>query len=72
MGRLYDSDKHGGGDSHYRVRESDSDRSKQTGDKYTSTSDGHHHDSYTNDTAGGGYREYSGGDKSSDRSYNKD
>ena len=69
--RLFNSDKHGGGSPRTRVRQSKSDNSKVRGDRYTSTSSGHHHDSYTLDTSSGDYREYSGGDKSGDRSYNK-
>ena len=69
--RLFDSDKHDGGEPRVRVREDSSDRSKVTADRYTSTSNGHTHESYNLDKASGSYREYSGGDRSSDRSYNK-
>jgi hypothetical protein len=55
-----------------KVREKDSDRSVVRGDRYTRTDEGKHtHDSYSLDKATGSYREYHGGENSSDRSYNK-
>ncbi len=58
--------------SHVKVRSSDYDNAKITGDKFTKTDGGGHvHSSYTVDTASGGYNEYHGGENSSDRSYNK-
>lgn len=55
-----------------RVRQSKEDNAKVTGDKYTKTPDGGHvHQSYNLDKASGSYKEYSGGENSSDRSYNK-
>jgi len=69
---LFDSDKHSGGEPHVKVREKNSDRAVQRGDRYTSTSEGKHmHDGYNLDTASGGYREYTGGENSGDRGYNR-
>ncbi|MDR3470372.1 MAG: hypothetical protein P4M09_01545 [Devosia sp.] len=72
MFRLFNSDKHGGGEPRVKVH-SDPDKSRISADKYTTTDadKGHHsHDSFSLNTQTGEYREYSGGDKSSDRSYN--
>lgn len=56
-----------------RVRESNADRDKVVGDRYTHVEgDKHGHESYTLDRASGSYREYSGGENSGDRSYNKE
>ena len=55
-----------------RVRQSNEDRAKITADRYTETEKGKHiHESYNLDTTTGKYKEYSGGDNSPDRSYNK-
>jgi hypothetical protein len=59
--------------SSVRVREKNSDRSVVRGDKITSTGDGKHtHDSYSLDRTTGSYKEYRGGENSSERSYNKE
>ena len=69
--RLFNSEGKDSGPT-IRVRESRSDTSKVVADRYTPTESGKHtHDSYTLDKASGSYKEYRGGDKSSDRSYNK-
>ena len=55
-----------------KVRSSNENKSKVRGDKYTHTGGKSHvHRSYDLDTASGSYREYSGGENASDRSYNK-
>ena len=56
-----------------KVRTDMEDNAKSTGDRYTPTGDGGHvHESYKLDKASGEYKEYSGGENSDDRSYNKD
>lgn len=67
---LFGSD--GDGDT-VRVRQEKGDAEHQRGDKYDHTDDkgGHVHRSYDLNTTTGEYREYSGGENSSDRSYNK-
>ncbi|MBU4480193.1 hypothetical protein KKG48_02005 [Patescibacteria group bacterium] len=55
-----------------KVRQSNQDNAKSRGDKYEHCGGGKHtHRSYDVDKASGSYREYSGGENSSDRSYNK-
>ena len=55
-----------------RVRQNNEDNAKIVGDKFEHCEDGGHtHRSYDLDTASGGYKEYSGGENSPDRSYNK-
>lgn len=55
-----------------RVRQENSDTEHQRGDKYEHTSGGGHvHRSYDINTTTGEYREYGGGENSSDRSYKK-
>jgi len=54
-----------------KVRESE-DKSKIVADKYTHTGgDKHVHESYSIDKSEGTFKEYHGGENSSDRSYNK-
>lgn len=61
-----------GSDGSVRVRQSNENRDHVRGDKYEHTSEKEHvHRSYDVNTSTGEYREYSGGEKSSDRSYNK-
>ncbi len=65
---LFRSDGGGGADS-VRVRESKADNARVTADKYSHHGgDSHGHRSYDLDRASGSYREYSGGENSSDRS----
>jgi len=60
-------------DPHTKVRQSDEDNSVQRADRYTSTEDGGHtHEGYNHDTTSGDHSEYSGGENSDDRSYNKE
>lgn len=67
---LFRSDS--GTDGSVRVRENNSNTDNVRGDKYTHTSDGGHvHRSYDLSRSTGKYKEYSGGEKSDDRSYNK-
>lgn len=66
--RLFNDDS---GGSTTRVRRSNSDNSRIRGDKFTRVGGGHVHRSYDLDTASGSYKEYGGGEHSSDRSYNK-
>jgi hypothetical protein len=61
-----------GDDADVKVRQSNEDASKVRGDKYEHTENGEHvHRGYDLNTSTGDYREYIGGEKSSDRSYNK-
>lgn len=54
-----------------KVRES-GDGSKITADRYTHQDEGKHiHESYTVDKSSGSFKEYHGGENSSDRHYNK-
>ena len=57
-----------------KVTRDDSNNAKVTADKYT-YADGdrskHVHEQYKHDTHHGNYKEYHGGENSSDRSYNK-
>jgi hypothetical protein len=66
---LFRSDS--GSSGSVRVRENSGDRDKVRGDKYEHSSDGHTHRSYDLSRSTGRYKEYSGGEKSGDRSYNK-
>lgn len=67
--RLFSSDSDG---ETTRVRQSNDDNSRIRGDKYTHTDGGGHvHRSYDLDTASGSYKEYTGGENSSDRGYKK-
>lgn len=60
----------GGGSS--KIRQSNKDNAKIRGDKITPKSTGKHvHQSFDLDKGSGSYREYHGGENSSDRSYNK-
>ena len=63
----------GPSDSGERVRESVKEHGEHVrGDKYTVTEGKEHvHQSYDVDRTSGQYREYGGGEKSKDRSYNK-
>ena len=54
-----------------RVRQSNENLDHQRGDKYSHVDGGHVHQSYNINTSTGDYKEYSGGEHSSDRSYNK-
>jgi hypothetical protein len=55
-----------------RVRQSNENNDCIRGDKYEHTENGGHtHRSYDVNTSTGEYKEYSGGENSSDRSYNK-
>lgn len=61
-----------GGGGSTKLRQSNADNSKVRGDKITSTGSGKHtHNSFNLDKASGNYREYRGGENSSDRGYNK-
>ncbi len=67
--RLFDSSSDG---ETVRVRQDRENMARQRGDKFEHTSEGGHaHRSYDIDTSSGEYKEYGGGEKSSDRSYNK-
>ena len=67
---LFRSDS--GTDDSVRVRESNASTDRVRGDKYHHTSDGGHvHRSYDLSRTTGEYREYTGGERSGDRSYNK-
>lgn len=67
--RLFDYD---GDKETTRVRQDREDNARVRGDKYERTEDGGHvHRSYNLDTASGSYKEYTGGERSTDRSYNK-
>jgi hypothetical protein len=63
----------GPSDSGERVRESVKEHGDHVrGDKFTFTGGGEHvHESYDLDRSSGEYKEYGGGEKSGDRSYNK-
>jgi len=55
-----------------KVSQSKGDNAKMRGDKLTHHGgESHEHHSYNLDTASGEYREYYGGEKGNDRSYNK-
>lgn len=54
-----------------KVRQSNENLDRRTGDRYTKVDGGHVHQSYNIDVSSGEYREYTGGENSSDRSYNK-
>lgn len=55
-----------------RVRQSNEDRDRITGDRYTHTGGGGHvHESFNLNTSTGEYSQYGGGENSSDRSGNK-
>ncbi len=59
-------------DREVKVREKNSDTAIRIADRYTPTESGKHvHESFKLDTASGEYKEYRGGENSSDRSYNK-
>ena len=60
------------GDSTTRVRQSNENNARVRGDKYEHVGEGKHtHRSFDLDTASGSYKEYTGGENSSDRGYNK-
>ncbi len=61
-----------GEDSDVKVQSKNSDVSVTRGHKYEHTGDGQHtHSSYSLDKTTGSYKEYHGGENSSDRSFNK-
>ena len=57
-----------------RVSTGTDDRGRAAGHRYVNVdkSGGHYHESYTHDGSGNNYKEYRGGEASSDRSYNKE
>jgi hypothetical protein len=61
------------GSSNTKVRVSKTNNARVRGDTYKKAGEGKHvHRSYDlNTSSGGGYREYSGGENSRERSYNK-
>jgi hypothetical protein len=55
-----------------KVHQKNSDNSVERGNRYTDAGGGKHtHESYSLDKTSGSYKEYSGGENSSDRSHNK-
>ena len=55
-----------------KVQTKNADNSVERGHRYTDVGEGKHtHDSYSHDKTTGDYREYHGGENSTDRSYNK-
>lgn len=72
MVRLFNSDKHGGGEPHVKVRLDNDNSSHMKTDRYDETDGGKHsHESFRLNTGSGEYKEYHGGKESDDRSYSE-